>query len=347
MKKIAFLDRDGTLIFEPPDTKQIDSIEKLEILPNVIDGLKNLLKEGYELVMISNQDGLGTSAFPKKAFEKPQKTFIKQLKKEGIEFYKILVCPHLAKEQCSCRKPKTGLTKDFLKNEKIDYSQSFVLGDRETDMELGKNLGIRCFQMETNTSFPRLAFTKRITKETDILIQCNLDGKGLYQIDTGLNFFNHMLEQLAKHSLIDLVIDAKGDLEIDEHHTVEDTAIVLGSVLSKALVSRKGICRYSTLLPMDDTLAEVAIDLGGRPYLVFNVEFKREMVGDLPTELIEHFFRSLAETLKANIHINVRYSRNEHHKIEAIFKAFAKALRSACEDDLRLKNILPSTKGII
>jgi imidazoleglycerol-phosphate dehydratase/histidinol-phosphatase len=345
--KIAFLDRDGALIFEPPDTKQIDSIDKLKILPGVIDELKNLRDSGYKFIMVSNQDGIGTKSFPKKDFEEPQNEFLRLLKLEGLEFYKIFICPHKKEENCSCRKPKIGLLKTWLKSEKINFEKSFMVGDRETDMEFAKNLGIRGIKMETNGRFPRIAARTRKTNETDIFVFANLDGTGEYNIDTGLNFFNHMLEQLSKHSLIDLCVKANGDLKVDEHHTIEDIAITLGETLTNALGEKRSIKRYGFLMPMDDSLVEVAIDLSGRPYFVFNCEFKREKIGDLPTEMIEHFFKSLSDSLKANIHINVRYGKNEHHKIEAIFKAFAKALRMACENDKRAKNTLPTTKGII
>lgn len=345
--KIAFLDRDGTLIFEPLDTKQIDLVEKVKILQSVVEGLKRLKEEGYRFVMISNQDGRGTSSFPEEDFERPQKKFLELFEKEGIEFYRILICPHFPEDQCACRKPRTGLVQDFLKHEKIDLDRSIMVGDREADMEFAKNVGVWGFRMETNGTFPRLASVNRRTDETDVFVQCNLDGNGNFQIETDLRFFNHMLEQLSKHSLIDLRIKAKGDSDIDEHHIVEDIGLTLGQALSRALGTRKGISRYGFLLPMDDTLAEVALDLGGRPYLVFNCVFKREKLGDLPTEMVEHFFRSLSDSLKANIHINMRYSRNEHHKIEAIFKALGRALRMACEHNHRLEDSLPSTKGVL
>ena len=345
--KIAFLDRDGTLIFEPPDTKKIDSLERLKILPGVIDGLKDLLSEGYKLVMVSNQNGVGTKDFPADDFRIPQEKFLEILRKEGVDFLKVFICPHMPEDGCLCRKPKTGLVNEFIKSEKIDFENSFMLGDRETDLEFARNIGVAGFRMLTNSTFPRMAFVDRKTKETSINIMVNLDGIGNYRIDTGLKFFDHMLEQFSRHSLVDLVISAKGDLAVDEHHTVEDVAIALGQVLNKALGERRGLKRYAFTLPMDDTLVELALDLGGRTYLVFNAEFKREKVGDLPTELVEHFFRSLSESLRSNIHINVRYSRNEHHQIEAVFKAFAKAFRFAIEIDERLVGQLPSTKGIL
>ena len=344
--KVAFLDRDGTLVFEPQDTFQVGP-GSAKILPGVVEGLKTLRSEGYQLVMVTNQDGLGTKSYPRKDFDAVQKKLFDQLKSEDVEFANVFVCPHFEKAKCACRKPKDGLVKDFLKKNKIDKSASFMIGDRQTDAQFAKNIGVRFIEMKTNGSFPRISAVRRTTKETDILVQCNLDGKGEARVETGLGFFNHMLEQLAKNSLIDLTIIAKGDLKIDEHHTIEDTALALGAALSSALGDRSGIERYGFLLPMDDTLVEAAVDLGGRPYSVFNCEFKREMVGDLPTEMVSHFFRSLSEALKANIHINVRYSENEHHKIEAIFKSFARALRMAVERNPRSAGVLPTTKGVI
>lgn len=347
LTKAAFIDRDATLIYEPTVTCQVDSLDKLRILPGVIDGLKRIQSDGYKLVMVSNQDGLGTPALPTADFEAPQKELLKSLGEQGIAFAEIFICPHLPGDGCSCRKPKIGLVKKFLKETPIDYEKSFVVGDRETDSEFAKNIGVRSYRMESNGTFPRIASVERATKETKNFVQCNLDGTGKSSIDTGLNFFNHMLEQLSKHSLIDITVKAEGDLHIDEHHTVEDVGLALGTALLQALGERKGINRYGFLLPMDDTLVETAIDLGGRPYAVFNAEFKREMVGDLPTELVEHFFRSLAEALKANIHINVKYSKNEHHKIEAIFKSLAKTLKMAVSLDPRAKGELPTTKGVL
>lgn len=346
--KVAFLDRDGTLIFEPPDSRQIDSVDQVRILPGVIEGLKRFQSEGYKLVLVSNQDGRGTSAFPEEAFRKPQEKFLRLLKKEGIVFHEIFICPHFEKDKCACRKPKTGLVSAFLKeNQKLNLEQSFMLGDRNTDLQFARNLGVRGFKMETNGIFPRVSSALRVTRETNIFVQCNLDGGGESRINTGVGFFNHMLEQLSKHSLIDLAIAAEGDLHVDEHHLVEDTALVLGDVISRALGSRKGIERFGFVVPLDDALAEVAIDLGGRPYLIFNCKFKRVKVGDFPTELVEHFFKSFSDSLKANIHINVRYGENEHHKIEAIFKTTARALKMACSFDPRLKEQVPSTKGVL
>jgi len=345
--KIAFIDRDGTIIFEPPDTKKIDSLDKLRVLPNAICGLKKLLVEGYKLVMVSNQNGIGTANFPPANFEIPQNKLLELLKNEDVKFYKVFICPHLPKQNCLCRKPEIGLVKDFLKDEKIDLENSFMLGDRSTDLKFARNIGVTGFKMLTNSSFPRMAFLSRKTSETDIQIMVNLDGCGNYKVDTGVKFLDHMLEQFSKHSLVDLYIKATGDLKIDEHHIVEDVALVLGQALNQALGEKIGIKRYGFCLPMDDTLVEVALDLSGRPYLVFNAKFRREKVGDLSTELVEHFFRSLSDSLRLNIHINVRYSRNDHHQIEAIFKSFARSFRLAVEQDLRLSDQIPSTKGTL
>jgi imidazoleglycerol-phosphate dehydratase / histidinol-phosphatase len=340
LKKYAFLDRDGTLIFEPKDSFQIDSIKKLKILPGVISGLKKLIKEGFTLIMITNQDGLGTKSFPQKDFEKPQQEMLKIFRKEGIEFEKIFICPHLEKDNCNCRKPKTGLVDELVN---IDLENSFVCGDRESDKGFAKNLNLKF--ISPKKLFGRSAEIIRKTTETNINLELNLDGTGQYEISTGIGFLDHMLELFTKHSLIDLKIKAKGDLNVDEHHTIEDIGITLGQALKEALGNKKGIRRYGFLLPMDETLAELALDLGGRPYLVWNLKFKRERIGDMPTELFEDFFKAISDNLKANIHVNLKYGRNEHHMAEAIFKAFAKALRSAVDEDLRAKNLLPTTKG--
>lgn len=347
MQKVAFLDRDGTLIFEPPDTKQVDSPDLLRILPGVVPALQSLQRQGYIFVMVSNQDGLGTASFPREAFESAQTELLRLFSKEGILFERVCVCRHFSSDKCMCRKPNPKILGNFLQAISLDAALSFVVGDRAGDEALARNIGVRFFGMLTNGRFPRIGIVSRVTKETAVTIRCNLDGQGKFRIDTGLNFFNHMLEQLSKHSLIDLDIGAKGDLMVDEHHTVEDVGLVLGDALSKALGERRGIKRYGFLLPMDDALVEVALDLGGRPYLAFEGDFVRERVGDLPTEMVAHFFRSLSDTLRATIHITIKRSNNEHHKIEAIFKAFAKSLRTAVETDERQRNLLPTTKGTL
>lgn len=353
LKKYAILDRDGTLIFEPQDTFQIDSIEKLKILPGVIDGLKQLADAGYKFVMVSNQDGLGTSSFPLKMFEEPQNKMLKIFKENGIEFEEIFICPHFGKDNCNCRKPKTGLFTEFLKKVEIDIIKSFVCGDRDSDKKLAENLGLSFVRAELNGDFGKVvdevlgrsAKIVRKTNETDISVEVNLDGTGAYNVKTGIGFLDHMLELFSKHSLIDLNIKANGDLRVDEHHTIEDVGIALGQALAQSLGNKKGIRRYGFLLPMDESLAEVALDLGGRPYLVWDVEFKREKIGDMPTELFEDFFKALSDNLLANIHVNLRYGRNEHHMAEAVFKAFAKALRFAVDEDPRAGDLIPSTKG--
>lgn len=347
MTKFAFIDRDGTIINEPDETKQIDSLEKLQILPNAIFGLQQLIKSGYKLVMITNQDGLGTKSFPKRNFLKPHNKLLKILKQNNIEFYKIFICPHWPEKNCSCRKPKLGLLKNFLQEEEIDRKNSLVIGDRASDKKFAKNLKVRFIEMPTNGRFPRFAFINRATKETQISLELNLDGTGKYNIDTGIGFLNHMLELFSKHSLIDLNIKANGDLNVDEHHTVEDIGIVLGQAMKQALGDKMGIRRYGFPLPMDESLAQVAMDLGGRSYLVFKYQPKREFVGDLPTELLEDFFQGFTENLKCNLHIEIKYGRNEHHKIEAIFKALAKTIKMAVENDPRMKNMLPTTKGTL
>jgi len=347
LNKYAFIDRDGVLIFEPEDTKQIDSLNKLKILDGVIPLLKQLIVDDYKLIMVSNQDGLGTTSFPRTNFDIVQDKLLDNLKKKGIKFYRIFICPHLPSNNCSCRKPETGLIKEFLLVKPMDKARSFMIGDRDSDKQFAKNLGIKFYQTNTNSSFPRLAELERNTNETKIFTQLNLDGIGNYNIDTGIKFFDHMLEQIAKNSLIDIDIKCTGDLSVDEHHTVEDVGLALGATINKALTNKKGINRYGFLLPMDEALAEVAIDLSGRPFLVWNAKFKREKIGDIPTELFEDFFRALSNNLQANIHINIRYGRNEHHMAEAIFKAIGRTLRQAIENDPRQKNLITSTKGIL
>lgn len=345
--KYAFVDRDGVIIYEPPNTKQIDNLNKLKILPGVITGLKNFLVGGYKLIMISNQDGLGTNSFPQASFDLVQNKLLAELKSAGIEFYKIFICPHLPDDNCTCRKPKIGLIKKFLLSEPMDYEKSFVIGDRTSDEQFAQNLRIKFYQAKTNNNFPRLAQLERVTSETKISAQINLDGIGNYDIKTGIKFFDHMLEQTAKNSSIDISIKCIGDLSVDEHHTVEDIGLTLGNVINQALNDRRGTNRYGFLLPMDEALAEVAIDLSGRPFLVWNTQFKREKIGDIPTELFEDFFRAFTNGLQATIHINLRYGRNEHHMAESIFKCFGRALRQAIAIDEKQPNLIPSTKGIL
>lgn len=347
LNKYAFIDRDGVLIFEPVDTRQIDSLNKLKILPGVITGLKNFLVGGYKLIMVSNQDGLGASSFPQASFDLVQNKLLTDLKSAGIEFYKIFICPHLPSDNCLCRKPQTNLLKEFLLLEPMDKSRSLMIGDRDSDKKFAQNLGIKFYETKTNANFPRIAQLDRNTTETKISVQINLDGQDNYNIQTGIKFFDHMLEQIAKNSLIDIDLICQGDLTVDEHHTIEDVGLALGNVISQALNDRRGMNRYGFLLPMDEALAEVAIDLSGRPFLVWNTQFKREKIGDMPTELFEDFFRAFTNGLQATIHINLRYGRNEHHMVEAIFKCFGRALRQAIAIDEKQPNLIPSTKGIL
>lgn len=363
-KKVLFIDRDGTLIIEPPIDFQVDSLEKLEFYPRVFQNLAKIAKElDYELVMVTNQDGLGTESFPYEDFIKPQEKMMKAFENEGIFFSEVCVDDSFEHENSPNRKPRTGMLQKYIFGN-YDLENSFVIGDRKTDVELAKNLGSKSIFIsdESNNEatfvtknwdeiyqflkqIPRKAKVKRTTKETDISIELNLDGSGKSNIDTGLKFFDHMLEQISKHGNFDLSVKVDGDLEVDEHHTIEDTAIVLGDCFLQALGSKKGIERYAFLLPMDDCLAQVAIDFGGRPWIVWNAEFKREKIGELPTEMFYHFFKSFSDSAKCNLNISVD-GENEHHKIESIFKAFAKVLRNAVAQTDQNFN-LPSTKGTL
>jgi len=370
MKKILFVDRDGTLIIEPKD-KQIDSFDKLVFYPEVITYLRKIsLELDYELVLVTNQDGLGTKSFPENTFWPTHNLMLKIFNSEGIIFSDILIDKSLPKENLPTRKPRTGMLKKYIKNSNYDLKNSFVIGDRDSDMILAKNLGSKGIyinrennkndhQSDTESVIllksnsweeiykylklkERIVVEKRTTNETDIKIEINLDGKGKSSINTGIKFFDHMLDQVARHGQIDLSINVKGDLSVDEHHTIEDTGIVLGYAFRSALKNKLGIERYGFYLPMDDCLAQVAVDFGGRNWLVWNAEFKREMIGKMPTEMFFHFFKSFSDSAKANINIKAD-GENEHHKIESIFKAFAKAIRHAIKRDPNCM-ILPSTK---
>jgi imidazoleglycerol-phosphate dehydratase/histidinol-phosphatase len=353
-KKILFIDRDGTLIEEPSD-EQVDSIEKLAFKPGVILALQKFQESGYALVMITNQDGLGTDSFPTKSFEKPHEFMLSIFKSQGIHFEAIRICPHRSTDTCECRKPKLGLILDYLTEQTIDRNHSYVIGDRETDMQFARNMGIQgiYFGREDSVTWhdvshkilsqARSASVSRKTNETLVEVSVNLDQPDNISVETSLGFFNHMLEQLAKHGGFSLSVAVKGDLDIDDHHTVEDTALVIGEALRKALGDKLGINRYGFLLPMDEALVQVAIDLSGRPYFSFKGGFIREKVGDLSTELVPHFFRSLTESLKATLHIDVK-GENTHHMIEATFKAVGRALRQAI---IKTDTSLPSTKGLL
>jgi len=353
--KVIFLDRDGTIIYEPEDY-QVDDLSKIKLVPNVISSLKKLNNYGYHFVMISNQDGLGTDSFPQESFDKCQSFILDLFSTQGIDFRKILICPHLDEDQCDCRKPKTGLLTEFLTHENIDTARSYVIGDRDTDMLLAERMTIQGIMIDpyeddvwdkiTNEilSVDRQAKVVRKSNETEILTRVNLSASSPISINTGIGFFDHMLEQLAKHSGISIEIDCKGDLHIDEHHTVEDVSITLGEALYRALSDKVGIGRYGFTLPMDDALAQVAIDLSGRPYFKFEGEFKREKIGDLPTELITHFFHTLSQNIKANIHISIK-GEDDHHKAEACFKSLGRALLQAIKQTD--SGDLPTTKGLL
>jgi imidazoleglycerol-phosphate dehydratase/histidinol-phosphatase len=362
--KVVFIDRDGTIIAEPPD-EQIDSLEKLELLPGAIQGLRLLRDRGYILVIVSNQDNLGTSAYPNEKYEIVQNKLMRLLNGEGIQFEAVFICPHNAKENCACRKPKTGLVDEFIRNNKVDLLHSFVFGDRETDVQLARTIGCKSVRLtsdeSTKADFKTESFTEacqyivrsnrtaaltRNTAETNISAEVYLDGAGNSEIKSGIGFFDHMLALLSKHSGIDMNIEVQGDLRVDEHHSVEDTGLALGETIRQALGDKRGIERYGFLLPMDESLAQVALDLGGRPFCKFEAKFDREKVGEFPTELVEDFFRAFADGLRANIHITVT-GRNDHHKIEAIFKAVARTLRQAVAQNEKNADVLPSTKGVL
>ncbi len=362
MKKVLFIDRDGTLVIEPPIDYQLDSLEKLEFYPGVFQGLSRIVNElDYELVMVTNQDGLGTDSFPEATFWPAQNKVIQAFENEGIVFSEILIDKSFPEDNAPTRKPRTGLMQKYVHGN-YDLANSFVIGDRDSDIELAQNLKCKGVfigavnekaTLSTTSwneiyqylkSKPRVGTVKRITKETEITVEVNLDGNGKNEISTGIGFFDHMLEQIAKHGTIDLQINVKGDLEIDEHHTIEDVAITLGEAFIKALGSKKAIERYGFLLPMDDCLTQVAIDFGGRPWLVWETDFKREMIGEMPTEMFMHFFKSFTDAAKCNLNIKSE-GENEHHKIESIFKAFAKAIKMAVNKTENYS--IPSTKGII
>ena len=367
MKRVLFIDRDGTLIHEPPDTFQIDSFEKLKFVPGVITLLGKIAAEtDFELVMVSNQDGLGSDSLPAKDFYPAHNLMLEILAGEGIEFAEILIDSSFPHENKPTRKPGTALLAKYLSGE-YDLANSFVIGDRLTDVQLAKNLGAKAIFLKNFDSPdamkddiaivadnwreiyeflklpPRLATKHRQTNETDVFVEINLDGGGQAEISTGLNFLDHMLAQIARHGNVDLRIKAVGDLHIDEHHTMEDVAITLGQAFDAALQDKRGMERYGFCLPMDDALAQVAIDFGGRNWLVWEADFRREKIGDVPTELFSHFFKSFTDHARCNLNIAAT-GDNEHHKIESIFKAFAKSIKMAVKRDVN-SNALPSTKG--
>lgn len=363
MKKVLFIDRDGTLVIEPPVDYQLDSLDKLEFYPGVFQWLSRIANElEYELVMVTNQDGLGTVSFPEETFWPAHNKIIKAFENEGVIFDEVLIDKSFPEDNAPTRKPETGLLPKYIYGN-YDLEKSVVIGDRKTDIELAKNLGAlsiylnseNCEEATLSTTSwkavfeflkgqQRKAIEYRETNETIIQVSLNLDGTGISDIETGLPFFDHMLEQIAKHGGMDLEIKVNGDLEIDEHHTMEDLAIVLGTAFKSALGEKKGIQRYGFLLPMDDCLAQVAIDFGGRPWLEWDASFQREKVGDVPTEMFKHFFKSFTDGAQCNLNIKAE-GENEHHKIESIFKAFAKSIRMAIDKTGR--NDIPSTKGVL
>jgi imidazoleglycerol-phosphate dehydratase/histidinol-phosphatase len=378
MQKLLFIDRDGTIIDEPKTDFQIDSLEKLEFLPKALSNLRKIAEEtDFQLIMVTNQDGLGTDSFPEDTFWPAHNKMLKTMENENIHFSAIHIDRSFPHENLPTRKPGTALLTEYFDDVKYDLKNSYVLGDRATDVQLAVNLGSKAIFITdglTNHLFEgftpeqkeitklvtndwdeiyeflklpqRIAFIERNTKETKIKIELNLDGTGKSEIHTGLGFYDHMLDQVAKHSGANLKIFVEGDLHIDEHHTIEDTALALGEAFLKALGDKKGTNRYGFLLPMDEALAQVAIDFSGRPWLVWDASFKREKIGEMPTEMFYHFFKSFSDTSKCNLNIKCE-GDNEHHKIEAIFKAFAKSIKMAVKRNLNEMNSLPSTKGIL
>jgi imidazoleglycerol-phosphate dehydratase/histidinol-phosphatase len=374
VKKILFIDRDGTIIWEPPTDFQIDSLEKLEFLPKAISNLRRIAEEGeFELVMVTNQDGLGTDAFPEETFWPAHTKMMKTLEGENVHFAAVHIDRHFPEDNSPERKPGIGMLGKYFDGT-YDLANSYVIGDRLTDVELAVNLGAKAIFIGNQSQIEglnpqqsgaidlvttdwdeiyervklsdRIATVERNTRETQIKIVLNLDGTGRSSIHTGLGFFDHMLDQVAKHGGVDLDIVVNGDLHIDEHHTIEDTGLALGEAFRQALGDKKGVARYGFLLPMDEALAQVAVDFSGRPWLVWDAAFKREKVGDMPTEMFHHFFKSFSDTSLSNLNIKVE-GENEHHKIESIFKGFAKAIKMAVKRDISALHILPSTKGVL
>lgn len=355
-EKVLFIDRDGTLIEEPNDF-QVDAIDKIQLVEGVIPSLLELLLHGYRLVLVSNQDGLGTASFPQDQFERCHNYVLRLFASQGIEFDAVFICPHLPADNCECRKPRSGLLTRYLAATDISLSQSAVIGDRDTDLELAERIGIRGLLVNRSDTpslqwseivtllchSDRVAQVDRRTNETDISVAVNLDSATLIEVDTGIGFYDHMLEQIAKHGGFGLTLSCTGDLQIDEHHTVEDTAICLGTALREALGNKLGIGRYGFLLPMDESEAKVSIDLSGRAAFNFNASFPRDAVGEMSTEMVEHFFRSLAESLQAALHIEIQ-GENTHHMVEAGFKAVGRALRQSMA---RSGTDMPSTKGVL
>jgi imidazoleglycerol-phosphate dehydratase/histidinol-phosphatase len=355
-ERIVFVDRDGTLIEEPPD-EQVDAVEKVRLMPGVIAALLAIRNAGFKFVMVTNQDGLGTPSLPQAAFDPPHRFVLDLFASQGIVFDAVFICPHFKHEGCDCRKPKPGMVRDYLQTHALQREHCYMIGDRDTDLEFAANLGVHGLRVlldgAAHETWPQIAqrivgtarraTVRRQTKETDISVTVDLSREGPSTVSTGLGFFDHMLEQIARHGGFALDLRAQGDLHIDEHHTIEDCALALGTALREALGDKRGIARYGFLLAMDESEAQVALDLSGRPFFVWEGRFGRERVGEMPTELVPHFFRSLAESLGAALHVSVR-GDNSHHMIEACFKGVGRSLRQA----IRLEGVeLPSTKGTL